>query len=296
MHVAFEALNAYFPEMYPTLIEESSSKRIPHNLEALVKSLQGSQDVSPANKKDLLAVLLYVLMLETGYSPINAGETSVCSSDHGFSIQKLNHFHSMPTMWKNIQQNNYEMTFILGRFTQYPCRLLIIPTDDDMIVNLLISNLTHERNGYSFGIQPSKYVIDPTSSCIPRKFSNLKNLSLKFKNNLSHPARSVILTKEGVLNASLFGVPDEVKIKIFKLLKVSDLLNLSQVCSHLYKVTEEQGLWRYFLVRDFRREDVESLVNQPDINNFIIWKEEYRRRYRNLHTRRHHWHFRSGIM
>lgn len=281
--------------MNPTLIEESSSKRIPHNLEALVKSLEGSPDVSPTNKNDLIAVLLFVLMMETGYSPINVGGTSVGSSDHGFSIHKLNRFCNMPAVWKNIRQNNYEMTFILGRFTQHPCRLLIIPIDDEIIVNLLISNLNQERNGYSFGIQPSKYVVNPTSNCIPAKFTNLKDLSLRFKNSLSHPARSVILTKEGILNASLLGVPDEVKIKIFKYLKVSDFLKLSLVCSHLYNVTEEQGLWRYFLVRDFRCEDVEDLVNQPGISDIIIWKEEYKKRYRSLHTRRHNWHFRSDM-
>jgi hypothetical protein len=282
--------------MNPTLIEESSSRRIPHNLEALVKSLEGSQDVSPTNRNDLIAVLLYVLMMETGYSPINVGSTSVCSSDHGFSIHKLNRFRSMPANWKNIKQNSYGMTFILGRFTEHPCRLLIIPTDDEIIVNLLISNLTQERNGYSLAIQPSKYVINPTSTCIPTKFRNLKDLSLKFKNSLSHPARSVILTKEGILNASLLGVPDEVKIKIFRYLKVSDLLKVSLVCSHLYSVAEEQGLWRYFLVRDFRCEDVEDLVKQPGINSIIIWKEEYKKSYRSLHTRRHKWHFQSDIM
>lgn len=281
--------------MNPTLIEESSSKRVPHNLEALVKSLEGSQDVSPTNRNDLIAVLLYVLMMETGYSPINVGDTSICSSDHGFSIHKLNHFCNMPAIWKNIQRNSYEMTFILGRFTQHPCRLLIIPIGDEIIVNLLISNLTQERNGYSCRIQPSKYVVNPTSSCIPMKFRNLKDLSLKFKNSLSHPARSVILTKEGILNASLLGVPVEVKIQIFEYLKVSDFLKLSLVCNHLYNVTEEQELWRYFLVRDFRCEDVEHLVNQPGINDIIIWKEEYKRRYRSMHTRRHNWHFRSDM-
>jgi hypothetical protein len=291
VNVESEALNVYFPGMYPTLIEESSPKRIPHHLEALVKSLEGSQDVSPSDKNDLLAVLLYVLMMETGYLPISAGGTSVCISDHGFSIRKLNHFCNMPAIWKNIQQNNYEMTFILGRFTQYPCRLLILPTDDDIVVNLLISNLTQERNGYSFGIQPSKYVINPTSSCIPRKFRNLKELSLKFKNTLSQPARSVILTKEGIVNASLLGIPDEIKIKVFKYLEVSEFLKLSLVCSRLYNMNEEQGLWRYFLVKDFRCEDVKHLLNQPGINNVIIWKEEYKRKYKSLHTRRRDWHF-----
>jgi hypothetical protein len=224
-------------------------------------------------------------MMETGYSPINVGGTSICSSDHGFSIHKQNHFCNMPAIWKNIRQNNYEMAFILGRFTQHTCRLLIIPIDDEIIVNLLISDLNQERNGYSFGIQPSKYVVSPTSSCIPTKFRNLKDLSLRFKNSLSHPARNVILTKEGIMNASLLGVPDEVKIKIFKYLKVSVFLKFSLVCSHLYNVPEEQGLWRYFLVRDFGCEDVEHLVNQPGISDIIIWKEEYKRRYRSFNAK-----------
>jgi hypothetical protein len=128
------------------------------------------------------------------------------------------------------------------------------------------------------GIQPSKYVVNPTSSCIPAKFSNLKELSLKFKNSLSHPARSIILTKEGILNASLLGVPDEVKIKVLKYLEVSDFLKLSVVCRDLYCMSEDQALWRYFLVRDFMCEDLVDFVNQAGLSDIIIWKKEYKRR------------------
>ncbi|GFG35956.1 hypothetical protein Cfor_10200 [Coptotermes formosanus] len=263
--------------MNPTVIEESSEKRIPNNLETLVKSLEGSQESSSStNKSDLVAVLLYVLMIETGYSPVNADRTSSCSYDHGFSIHKLNHFCSMPANWKNIHKNSYEMCFVLGKFTQYPCRLLLIPLDDVLIINLIVSNLAQERNRYTLGIQPSKYVVNPTSSFIPAKFSNLKDLSVKFKNNLSHPARSVILTKEGILNASLLGIPDEVKIKVLKYLKVSDFVKVSVVCRDLYAMSEEQALWRYFLVRDFMCEDVADLVNQPGdllMNGHRKWRK-----------------------
>ncbi|GFG28131.1 hypothetical protein Cfor_07913, partial [Coptotermes formosanus] len=171
------------------------------------------------------------------------------------------------------------------KFTQYPCRLLLIPLDDVLIINLIVSNLAQERNRYTLGIQPSKYVVNPTSSFISAKFSNLKDLSLKFK-NVSHPARSVILTKEGVLNASLLGVPDEVKIKVLKYLKVSDFLKVLVVCRDLYAMSEDQALWRYFLVRDFLCEDVADLVNQPRISDIIIWKEEYKRRYKRRNARR----------
>ena len=273
--------------MNPTVIEESSEKRIPHNLETLVKSVEGSEESSSSTRKnDLVAVLLYVLMMETGYSPVNTEGTLVCTYDHGFSVHKLNHFCSMPANWKNFQNNSYEMSFVLGRFTQYPCKLLLIPLDDVLIINLIVSNLVQERNSYTLGIQPSKYVVNPTSSCIPAKFSNLKDLSLKFKNSLSHPARSVILTKEGILNASLLGVPDEVKIKVLKYLKVSDFLKVTVVCRDLYYMSEDQALWRYFLVRDFMCLDVADLVNQPGVSDIIIWKEEYKRRYESHNTGR----------
>jgi hypothetical protein len=123
------------------------------------------------------------------------------------------------------------MCFVLRKFTQYPCRLLLIPLDDVLIINLIVSNLAQERTRYTLGIQPSKYVVNPTSSFIPAKFSNLKDRSVKFKNNVSHPARSVILTKEGVLNARLLGVPDE--FNVLKYLKVSDFLKVSVVCRDL---------------------------------------------------------------
>lgn len=263
--------------MDPTLIEESTSKTIPYNLEVLVKSLEQSEEsISSTNAIDLIAALLYVLMMETGYSPLGTGSNSVSSSDYGFNIHKLNFFCSMPAKWKNIQQNSYEMSFILGRFTHYPCRLLIIPVDDVLIINLLITNLIQERNRYTMGIQPSKYVVNPTSTCIPTKFRHLKDLSLKFKNILSHPARSVILTKEGILNASLLGIPDEVKIKIFKYLKVSDLLKVSLVCKYLCWVSEDQGLWKYFLVRDLRYVDVADLINQPGVSSVTSWKNKYK--------------------
>jgi hypothetical protein len=280
--------------MDPTLIEESTSNRIPYYLEVLVKSLEGCEEsVSSTSEIDLIAALLYVLMIETGYSPLGVEGCSISSSDYGFSIHKLNYFCSMPANWKNIKKNSYEMSFILGRFAQYPCRLLIIPVDDDvLIINLLITNLIEERNRYTLGIQPSKYV-NPTSTCIAAKFRHLKDLSLKFKNSLSHPARSVILTKEGIMNASLLGIPDEVKIRIFKYLKVSDFLKVSLVCKYLCSVAEDDGLWKYFALRDYPYIliDYESLlVDTPEMRHVInagCWKDEYRREHKTRYMMYH---------
>jgi hypothetical protein len=83
------------------------------------------------------------------------------------------------------------------------------------------------------------------------------------------------LTKEGILNASLLGVPDEVKIKVFKYLRVSHFLKVTMVCRDFYCMSEDQALWKYFLVRDFL-EYVAHLVNQPAVSD-INWKEEYKK-------------------
>ena len=79
---------------------------------------------------------------------------------------------------------------------------------------------------------------------------------------------------------------DEVKIKVLKYLKVSDFLKMSVVCRDLYCMSEDQALWRYFLVRDFMCEDVADLVNRPGVSDIIIWKEEYKRRYKSQNTGR----------
>jgi hypothetical protein len=83
------------------------------------------------------------------------------------------------------------------------------------------------------------------------------------------------------MNASLLGIPDEVKIRIFKYLKVSDFLKVSLVCKYLWSVAEDDGLWKYFALRDYPYIliDYESLlVNTPDtpVINAGCWMDEYR--------------------
>lgn len=262
--------------MKPVLIEESTLQGIPQHLETLLFSLGGS--FQSADKNDVICVLLYVLMIETGFVPQNVMNSDLSKCGHDFSIQTLNSIRNMPTNWKNTAKNFYEIIFNLGKFTEHPCKLVILPTDDILIVDLVISNVNKQRKTYSITIEPTKYIQNPSHFNAP-SFKNLKDLSLRFKNNVSHPAKCAVLTHEGFLNPSLLGVPDEIKIKILKKLKVQDFLKMSMVSHNFHHLCRDQGLWRHFLLRDYDSEDVREMVGLPRINEVISWKEEYKTRY-----------------
>lgn len=221
------------------LIEDSTSHEVPQNLEVLLSSLVES--LPSADRNEIMCVLLYVLMIETGFIPQNVMICDFSNADHNFNIQTLNKLCCMPNNWKNYNLNIYELLFHLGKFTSYPCKLVIIPVDDMLIVNLLISNFIENKDKYSITIQPSKYVKN-LSDAVANSFKNLKELSLEFKNKMTQPARAAILTQEGILNSSLLGIPDELKIRILKKLDKSDLINVCLVCQDLYRVCQDQSL------------------------------------------------------
>lgn len=54
---------------------------------------------------------------------------------------------------------------------------------------------------------------------------------------------------------ALFGLaalPPELLLRIMRLLDVSSLLMLSEVCRHLHSATHDASLWKHLLHRDFR--------------------------------------------
>lgn len=47
-------------------------------------------------------------------------------------------------------------------------------------------------------------------------------------------------------------LPLELKLRIFRLLDVRSLISLSAVCRDLYTASNDQLLWRFMYLRDFR--------------------------------------------
>ncbi|PSN48519.1 hypothetical protein C0J52_05932 [Blattella germanica] len=253
--------------MKPVLVEETTLPDIPRHLQVLLSSLE--------SKNDAIVALLYVLMLETGFLPQHEMNCTLYKGGHGFNVQILNRITDMPLNWRNAELNIYDLTFGLGAFPKYTCKLLVVPSGEILLVNLVITNLDKERKAYSMTIQPSKYITN-LSGHIAYSLNNMKDLSVKFKDTISNPAKCAILNREGMLNPSILGVPDEMKIRIFKNLAISDMNNVSLVCRKLFALSKDQSLWRHYVSRDFLCREVVEQMNQFSVSNStMLWKEQY---------------------
>ncbi|XP_043272820.1 uncharacterized protein ntc isoform X2 [Venturia canescens] len=110
------------------------------------------------------------------------------------------------------------------------CKLVAVPIGDVLLINLCPSNdnsgVTKSR---TLAFSSFKY-INPYSSDLTGRFMNLREFSHRFKDNLVTPMKGEILTNAGITNASLSGLPTELKINILGMLGVPEIRRAAQCC------------------------------------------------------------------
>ncbi|KAJ9598989.1 hypothetical protein L9F63_010583 [Diploptera punctata] len=261
------------------VVEESSSFQIPHTLEVKISSLIMERNESDSNNMsmDLLVVVIYELMIEAGFTPINAppinSDKDKKAASQYISTQNMQCYRNLPQNWK--QNQIYVMSFVLLPFNEkYKCRLIAVPCGDSLIANAIVDTYVGEKliKDRCICFKILDYVINPNSSKHAEKFVNLKDLSYKFKDGITSPIRCEILTNEGAVNPSLLGLPDEIKLKILGNLPVKDIKNISKSCRRMFFLSKDQSLWRYLLKRDFNY--------VPNDNYKMVVKNIYIERYR----------------
>ncbi|KAM6382415.1 F-box only protein 7 isoform 2-T2 [Alca torda] len=102
-------------------------------------------------------------------------------------------------------------------------------------------------------------------------YKDLQKLSRLFKDQLVY---SLLAAARQALNLpDVFGLvvlPLELKLRIFRLLDVRSLISLSAVCRDLYTASNDQLLWRFMYLRDFR----DPIARPRDTD----WKELYKKK------------------
>ncbi|KAM6091927.1 F-box only protein 7 isoform 2-T2 [Theristicus caerulescens] len=102
-------------------------------------------------------------------------------------------------------------------------------------------------------------------------YKDLQKLSRLFKDQLVY---SLLAAARQALNLpDVFGLvvlPLELKLRIFRLLDVRSLISLSAVCRDLYAASNDQLLWRFMYLRDFR----DTIARPRDTD----WKELYKKK------------------
>lgn len=231
----------------PMLCSEATGGQVPHSLETLYHSAQC------ADHKDALIVVLHLLMLEAGYIPQNSGRKVV----------------QMPENWKNGGLYRLQYTHPLSE--DGTATLSCVPMGNLIVVNATLKINNSIKSVKKVQLSPVSYVHpNRQGEKAARVYKDLEKLSCMFKDQLVYP---LLASARQALNLpDVFGLvvlPLELKLRIFRLLDVCSILSLSAVCRDLHAATNDQLLWRFLYLRDFR----DSRSNSHD------WKKLYKEKY-----------------
>ncbi|GLH11527.1 Uncharacterized protein GBIM_16283 [Gryllus bimaculatus] len=272
------------------LVEESTSNQLPVALEELILSLKQNSTcaVRDLNKHDLIVCVLCALMKECDLQPLlipQASDTKKTSNETDVLPVR-----SLPNIWKNNSTHHYNISFVLGHFLKNRFRFIGIPSKDSLIVNVIICGLPQQC--YSMSIVCDDYVRikDKSWDSVASVFFNLRDLSVKFKNSIAHPVRSAVLNEEGILNASLLGIPYEIQLKILGYLNIKELAQIAQTCQYFSYLSKDQRIWKDIARTVMTKSEIETIEWSGLGERSIDWKKEcreaLRRRCKFFHIRK----------
>ncbi|XP_051886202.1 F-box only protein 7 isoform X2 [Pristis pectinata] len=231
----------------PMLCSEATDGQVPHSLETLYHSAQCT------DPKDALIVVLHLLMLEAGYIP----------QDSSLKVGQ------MPEKWKN--GGLYRLQYNHSLCEDGSATLSCIPMGNLVVVNATLKINENIKSVKKVQLSPVSYVrSNRLGENAAQVYKDLQKLSCMFKDQLVYP---LFASARQALNLpDVFGLvvlPLELKLRIFRLLDVFSIISLSAVCRDLHTATNDQLLWRFLYLRDFR----ESRTSSHD------WKKLYKEKY-----------------
>ncbi|XP_053344372.1 F-box only protein 7 [Clarias gariepinus] len=248
-----EAVGIFIPE--PMLCCEAEEGKVPHSLEMLYQAAQCN------SAQDCLVLAAHVLLLETGFLPqgcdVRAGE--------------------MPGGWRavgGLYRLQYSHPFCENSLPQ----VVAVPMGQTLVFNATLKTGSSVESSRKLVLKPDAYVTkDWAEGNAGLAYRDLQKLSRVFKDQLAYPL--IATAREELGLPALFGLavlPPELLLRIMRLLDVSSLLNLSEVCRHLHSTTHDVSLWKYLLHRDFGV-NTQANTEYRDTD----WKEVYKKRFMN---------------
>lgn len=197
------------------MLEDYKEDNIPRSLQNLFNYFK-QEDVT-LDKNDIAVIFIYILMLESGFvTPdfLLSHETSTHTCDFHYK-RLLLLTERMPKDWKK-SKTSYRLSFVLMSCPVNICSVTCILVSDELIVNCCVSNVYSSANHFSILLDPSLYIVNYGNYGVKRIFQNLKDLSVKFKNSISHPCKMLVLDRGPFRAATLMSLPPELLCYILK--------------------------------------------------------------------------------
>lgn len=205
-------------------------------------------------------VIVYFLMLETGYSILVEDSMDVTSNEKSDRVV-------LPVNWKKngIARLKYTHASCPGLTCSVTCTSL----GPHVMVHGLADSVPNSEV-FQCRLQPTDFVrgnVDLKANGAAAVYYNLHRLSRLVKDQVSYPLLSFMRAALGLPQlCGLMSLPVEVKLLILGKLPVQYILKVSQICRELLSVANDSTLWQHLVFRDFRRTVKEQARN---------WKEEY---------------------
>ncbi|NXJ88006.1 FBX7 protein, partial [Corythaixoides concolor] len=231
----------------PMLCSEAADGEIPHSLEMLYLSAECT------SATDALVVLVHLLMMETGYVPQGTEAKAV----------------SMPEKWRG--NGVYKLQYTHPLCEEGSAGLTCVPLGDLVAINATLKINKEIKGVKRIQLLPASFICFQEPEKVAGVYKDLQKLSRLFKDQLVY---SLLAAARQALNLpDVFGLvvlPLELKLRIFRLLDVRSLISLSAVCRDLYTASNDQLLWRFMYLRDFR----DPIARPRDTD----WKELYKKK------------------
>ncbi|XP_043824344.1 F-box only protein 7 [Dromiciops gliroides] len=232
----------------PMLCSEAVDGQVPHSLETLYHSAECS------NANDALIVLVHLLMLESGYTPLGTEAKAV----------------SMPEKWRS--GGVYKLQYTHPLCEDGTAALTCVPLGSLVVINATLKINSEIKSVKRLQLLPESFICphEQAEENVACKYKDLQKLSRLFKDQLVYPL--LAFARQALNLPDVFGLvvlPLELKLRIFRLLDVRSVLSLSAVCRDLFIASNDQLLWRFMYLRDFR----DCAVRPRDTD----WKELYRK-------------------
>ncbi|XP_009472475.1 PREDICTED: F-box only protein 7 [Nipponia nippon] len=231
----------------PMLCSEAADGEIPHSLEMLYLSAECT------SATDALIVLVHLLMMETGYVPQGTEAKAV----------------SMPEKWRG--NGVYKLQYTHPLCEEGSAGLTCVPLGDLVAINATLKINKEIKGVKRIQLLPASFICFQEPEKVAGVYKDLQKLSRLFKDQLVY---SLLAAARQALNLpDVFGLvvlPLELKLRIFRLLDVRSLISLSAVCRDLYAASNDQLLWRFMYLRDFR----DPIARPRDTD----WKELYKKK------------------
>ncbi|XP_014220569.1 uncharacterized protein LOC106648311 [Trichogramma pretiosum] len=201
----------------PSFAEDSKLSYLSPNLAEAVSKLNENAD-----KNDYLFAFFITIMSENGYRVASLYNPITGKWNEERIHIPLLRDYKLPDI------NAYKIDFILYHTKEVTCSIIAIILGDWMLINLVPKGTTTRCKTRTMSIQVPKYV-----NLFNRDLGiywHLKELSMRFKNELFAHVHSEMIMELGVASPCLQGLPQEIKAHIVKNLDRKSRENLEN-CS-----------------------------------------------------------------